>query len=240
MKLQSYFSQVMTVILGVSVCFSVMSLDKLPVPESLISLETIEGQSLFNKSKQASFWKLMPYFVTQETLTYCGIASATMVLNASNIPAPVTPQLAPYRIFDQHNFFTPQVLNVITPTKVGMEGATLKELGAAIATFPVTVKTVYGSEISEEDFREEAISVIQSTDHFMILNFHRKYIGEAGEGHFSPIAAYDKKTDRFLLLDVSRYKYPVVWVETSALYQAMRLNDHGEVERIRGYLVVSS
>jgi Phytochelatin synthase len=33
-------------------------------------------------------------------------------------------------------------------------------------------------------------------------------IGQEQGGHISPLAAYDAETDRFLILDVSRYKYP--------------------------------
>ena len=45
-----------------------------------------------------------------------------------------------------------------------------------------------------------------------------------GEGHFSPLGAYDSKTDSFLLMDVARYKYPPVWVKTSQLYNSIRDN----------------
>ena len=55
----------------------------------------------------------------------------------------------------------------------------------------------------------------------MIVNYYRKAMGEEVGGHISPLAAYDVKADRFLVLDVARYKYPPVWVKTADLFAAM-------------------
>jgi hypothetical protein len=57
-------------------------------------------------------------------------------------------------------------------------------------------------------------------------------------GHISPLAAYDKEGDRFLILDVSRYKYPPVWVEAAALFAAMNTTDKDNENRTRGYVIV--
>ena len=59
----------------------------------------------------------------------------------------------------------------------------------------------------------------------MIVNYLRKALGEQKGGHISPLAAYDAKTDRFLILDVARYKYPPVWVKTADMFAAMNTPD---------------
>jgi hypothetical protein len=46
-------------------------------------------------------------------------------------------------------------------------------------------------------------------DHFVLVNYSRKTIGQERGGHISPLAAYDSKTHRFLVLGVARYKYPL-------------------------------
>ncbi|MCP4303859.1 MAG: glutathione gamma-glutamylcysteinyltransferase, partial [bacterium] len=51
--------------------------------------------------------------------------------------------------------------------------------------------------------------------------------------------AYDADTDRFLILDVSRYKYPPVWVEAETLFNAMNTTDSDNDDKSRGYVVVS-
>jgi hypothetical protein len=52
------------------------------------------------------------------------------------------------------------------------------------------------------------------------------------------LAAYDADTDRFLILDVSRYKYPPVWVEAEDLFSAMDTPDSDNGNRSRGYVIV--
>ncbi|MEY2680786.1 MAG: hypothetical protein RL661_1017, partial [Pseudomonadota bacterium] len=55
---------------------------------------------------------------------------------------------------------------------------------------------------------------------------------------FSPVAAYDEARDRFLILDVARYKYPPVWVRSEELYAAMQTYDR-DAKATRGYMVVA-
>lgn len=57
------------------------------------------------------------------------------------------------------------------------------------------------------------------------LNFHRQPLGMVGGGHMSPVGAYDNRTDRLLILDVSRYKYPPMWVPMPAIFDAMNTTD---------------
>lgn len=227
-------------ILTMSFITSTFALETLPIPENLIAFDSTEGKTVFARSSNNAFWKLMPYFTTEDGLTFCAVASGVMVLNALNIQPPITPSHAPYRIFEQDNFFTDSVLKIITPAEINMHGMTLEQLGESIQAQGVKAGITYGSDITEKDFRKTLIAAIRSDDQYIIVNFHRKYLNEVGEGHFSPLAAYDEKTDRFLLLDVARYKYSVVWVKTEDLYKAIRLNTKGKVEKIRGYLIINS
>jgi hypothetical protein len=57
-------------------------------------------------------------------------------------------------------------------------------------------------------------------------------------GHISPLGAYHAASDRFLLLDVARYKYPPVWVKADALFAAMRTNDLVS-GKSRGFVMIS-
>ena len=58
-----------------------------------------------------------------------------------------------------------------------------------------------------------------------VTSFGRAGLGQTGEGHFSPLAAYHAPTDSVLVLDVARFKYPPYWVSVSDLYEAMRFPD---------------
>src|SRR5262249_54879780 len=57
-------------------------------------------------------------------------------------------------------------------------------------------------------------------------------------GHFSPLAAYNAQADRFLVMDVARYKYPPVWAKADALFNAMNTSDPVSSQS-RGYLLIS-
>ena len=70
----------------------------------------------------------------------------------------------------------------------------------------------------------------------MIINYLRMAIGQERGGHISPLAAYDAETDRFLILDVARYKYPPVWVTASDLFDAMNTPDADNENETRGCL----
>ena len=72
----------------------------------------------------------------------------------------------------------------------------------------------------------------------MIVNYLRKAIRQEKGGHISPLAAYDAETDRFLILDVSRYKYPPVWVTAPELFVAMNTTDADNQNRTRGFVLV--
>ena len=76
-------------------------------------------------------------------------------------------------------------------------------------------------------------------NHFVIVNYYRKALGQEWGGHISPLAAYDEKQDKFLILDVARYKYPPVWVSSADLYAAMNTPDIVNSGKTRGYVLVS-
>jgi hypothetical protein len=85
---------------------------------------------------------------------------------------------------------------------------TLSQMGQLLSSYPVHVKVVHAAESNLDKFRRQAIANLQQPDNFILVNYLRKTIGQEKGGHISPVAAYDRQSDRFLILDVSRYKYP--------------------------------
>src|SRR5262245_49875297 len=92
------------------------------------------------------------------------------------------------------------------------QGMTLGQLGTLLATQPVDVDVGHAGDTTLDAFRASAREYLGRRGHFVIVNYLRKAIGQEVGGHISPLAAYDAETDRFLVFDVSRYKYPPVWV----------------------------
>ena len=60
-----------------------------PLPAGLTELGTVDGQQMLRNSTPSDrFWQLAQEFVTQDSQDWCGLASASMVLNALPIPKP--------------------------------------------------------------------------------------------------------------------------------------------------------
>src|SRR5512145_1903518 len=98
---------------------------------------------------------------------------------------------------------------------------TLDQLGALLAAHPLEVEVHHAADADLAAFRAAARDHLARKGHFVIVNYLRKAIGQQQDGHISPLAAYDAESDRLLILDVSRYKYPPVWVAASDLFKAM-------------------
>lgn len=206
--------------------FVVITLQAETLPGHIIALSSPLGQKFLYEAKpQKNFWDLFQQFVTQENLAYCSVASSVMILNALGVDAPIDPVYKTYHFFTQTSFFTPSVEALLPHEKVAKQGSTLSQLGAALATFSVKVKVVHANETSLSAFRKIAREILNTPQAYMIVNFDRGTLGEEGGGHMSPIAAYDIKTDRFLLLDVARYRYPPSWIKTIDLWKAMNTID---------------
>lgn len=55
----------------------------------------------------------------------------------------------------------------------------------------------------------------------MAVSFHREALEQHGNGHYSPVGAFDLKTNSILVLDTARFKYPPYWVPARDLYRSM-------------------
>ncbi|PRY08676.1 phytochelatin synthase family protein [Paraburkholderia sp. BL25I1N1] len=191
----------------------------LPVPPNLVALAQPAGQKrLTSSSSNQSYWPLSQYFETQRNQAYCSVATSVMALNALGIRRPQSTQYPDFPFFSQDDFFQgidPQVANA---ARVSQEGMTLDQLSTALNSFPVEVRKYHAADLSLGQFRDLVRATTGHSDRFVLLNFRRVEIGEAGGGHWSPLAAYDSASDSALLLDVARYKYPAVWVPIAQLY----------------------
>jgi len=212
----------------------------LPLPEDLIAFNSPEGEELLLESEaKADFWNLSMQFVTQINQAYCGVASMVMVLNSMGIPAPESPQYEPYDVFTQENFFdNPETQEVIGADVVARQGMTLQELGGLLNSYSVDVQVYHSAETSLDEFRRLVVENLEQPRNFVLVNYLRSEIGQERGGHISPVAAYEEESDRFLILDVARYKYPPVWVEAEELWQAMATMDSTSGQT-RGFVLVS-
>jgi hypothetical protein len=211
----------------------------LPLPETLTPLTGFAGQALLQDSEaRADFVPLTSQFVTQDNQAFCGVASVVMVLNALGVPAPQAP-VWDRAYFTQENVLTAQTEAIIGRDTIARQGLTLAELAGILETYPVRAEIHHGSEVSLEEFRALIRANLEASGNYVLINYLRRAIGQERGGHISPLAAYDADTDQFLILDVSRYKYPPVWVQAETLWQAINTVD--PVSGLtRGFLLIGA
>jgi hypothetical protein len=211
----------------------------LPLPSNLIALNSDEGEKLLQGSTyRRNFMTLMMNFETQQNLGYCGPATSAMVANSLGIKRPSSPDHGSFRVFTQANVFN-DVAKAIKPAQeVAQSGLALNQFSRFVASQGCIAKATYASDTTASTFRTIAKGVLSNTGTVLIVNYLRKELRQMSGGHISPIAAYNEAADRFLILDVSRYKYPPVWVKTEDLWRAMAVIDP-ESHKSRGFVVVS-
>ena len=217
-----------------------LSAQTLPLPDNLTDLSSEQGEKYFFESGGLqSYFAVADNFVTQKTQAYCGVASIVMVLNALHTPAPTTPEYQPYHTFTQDNLLDEHTDTILPREVLARQGMTLDQLGALLGLHPAAIEVHHAEDGGLEAFRSSARDYLAAKDHFVIVNYLRKSIGQERGGHISPLAAYDAKSDRFLILDVARYKYPPVWVTASDLFAAMNTTDASNNNKTRGYVLVT-
>jgi hypothetical protein len=208
-----------------------------PWPASLTPLQADQGQVLLFRSRQrADFGPLIQEFLTQETLSYCGVASAVMVLNSLAVPAPAARGYGSYRFWTQDNLFEGGSGGPAAEV-VQKRGMTLAQLRELLAGRGVAAMAIEASQLSLAELRQLLRRSLADPEDRLLVNYNRQGIGQAGGGHISPLAAMDETSDKVLILDVARYRYPATWVPLGRLLQAMQMTDR-DSGRSRGLVLI--
>eukprot|EP00049_Salpingoeca_infusionum_P010717 m.185205 g.185205 ORF g.185205 m.185205 type:complete len:252 (-) comp14727_c0_seq1:36-791(-) len=213
----------------------------LPLPNELVAFNTSEGRHLLlqaNDNGHAEcFWDLSMQYVTQETQTYCSIATLTIMLNAISVSAPIDPVYSPFPYYTQNAIFTPCVNALVNKTVLAKQGATLQQAASIPTCFKVATKATHAADSSLDSFRRALMEATGSKNTFLAVNFLRATLDEAGEGHFSPVGAYDMKRDMALVMDVARYKYPAFWAPVETLFNSLNTTDSAS-NLSRGWVIL--
>lgn len=211
----------------------------LTLPPNLISLDSPAGRVLLLESAaREAYWPLSLQFVTQKNPSYCGVASIVMVLNALGQNAPPATGFEGFSAYTQDNLFNAATEAILPSEVLARQGMTLDQLGHLFDALGVHAEVHHADESSLAQFRKQASAAIATPGQHLVVNYLRAALGQQTGGHISPLAAYDAAADRFLVMDVSRYKYPPVWVRTAELFDAMNSVDAGNADQRRGFVLV--
>uniref|UniRef100_A0A914VU22 glutathione gamma-glutamylcysteinyltransferase n=1 Tax=Plectus sambesii TaxID=2011161 RepID=A0A914VU22_9BILA len=211
------------------------------LPSTCVDFSSKLGKTLFTSSLLRGhaniYFKLAAQFRTQDEPAFCGLSTLVMVLNALEVD-PGRVWKGPWRWYHE------SMLDCCAPLeKVIKTGISLRQFACLAVCNRLTVRTEQIDPYSHMDaalikFRQDLIASVTSEDTVLVTSYERGVLGQSGFGHFSPIAAYDEGSDRALIMDVARFKYPPHWVELSLLYQAMQFINKS-TSAPRGYFVMS-
>ena len=206
-----------------------------PLPPQLVALDSDQGRRLLAESTASrDFFALVGTFEQQRSSALCGVAASVAVLNALPLRAPELPSMSPWRAFTQENVFDQAALEA-----VGRGGATLEQLASYLRSAGADARAVHASDTTLAEFRTEAARNLATAGDYLLVDFLRAELGQDFGAHWSPLGAYHAASDRFLVLDVNRIRYPPYWARAEDLFRAMNTSDP-DAGASRGYLVVAA
>lgn len=219
--------------------FFVLTFSSVYSNPTLIEWDSSEGLARLQSSEaKENFWKITRFYESQVRLSYCGVSSSVIALNALSVEAPTTKFLGKYRTFVQEEFFNENVCAVVDRSNIEENGMSLVELYDALSTFPVSVTKIAAKDFTHEELRSIMISALKNPKQIILALYQRRELGQEGGGHWSPVAAYDEVSDSFLVMDVARFKYPPVWVDAALFMNSMQTtNIYG---KSRGFIIVEN
>ncbi|KAJ1372897.1 hypothetical protein KIN20_035190 [Parelaphostrongylus tenuis] len=189
------------------------------LPSTCVDFASEEGKRLFLESLVAGnadiYFKLASQFRTQDEPAYCGLSTLVMVLNALEVD-PGRVWKAPWR------FYHESMLDCCVPLE------NVKKL----------LCEVRFGEVGEDflsALRNDIRIAVSGDKEVIVASYDRSKLQQTGTGHFSPLAAFHAASDRVLIMDVARFKYPPHWVKLDELQKAMCSVDPS-TKRTRGYV----
>jgi glutathione gamma-glutamylcysteinyltransferase len=226
------------------------------LPQQLVRLSSPEGKRLFRESMDEGyaegFFPLTGNFTTQSEPAYCGPGSCkytcislyifddvcitlftivAMVLNALEVD-PKRKWKGVWR------WYSDELLHCCSSVDDVKKNGITFDTFACLARCHASVDVKRANEFTLEEFEKDIEQVTSSTDQFLVLSFSRKTLGQTGDGHFSPIGAYNAANKSVLIMDTARYKYPIYWCPLEAVYESMNPIDK-ETGHPRGYFLLS-
>ena len=184
------------------------------------------SERLLKSDYNRQYFAIASYIDTQERLTFCGISSMSASLNSlPTMVRPITPELAPHPYFTEESIFTEATTKIKSRDDVLKSGLTLEQIGLYLNVLGAHPKVYYGSDLTVVELRNLIKSSLGNRYQRVMVDFDRQVLNQLGSGHFSPIGAYDSKSDSILILDVAKYKYPPFWVRTGDLLASLKTID---------------
>ena len=189
----------------------------------------IQGSHEYLQSSAApDYWALSPYYLPQGTASSCSVAAIAMLVNAlRGLPASEEVPL----VTEQALLEAAVIPRWRLQTAENGSGVTWDELQryvrASLQAFDVAAQV---DVLKPEDASAASLAQVRSwlmqneeTDEDIVLVYFNQGVltGSWDGPHISPIAAYDARRRRALVMDVDRQWYVPYWVADDKLLEAM-------------------
>lgn len=196
---------------------------RLPLPEPAVGFSTMLGKQYLRAALLGStsecYFRLAEAFTTQSEPTFCGLATLAMVLNALEVD-PGRKWKQNWRWYDESMFAC-----CVDLEQIKKEGIIWRQWCQLAREHGLSLKPTLVVNSSIEEFRQVVRTATACDDRVLVLNYNRAVVGQAGDGHYSPVGAYLAEQDMVLVFDVARFKHPPHWLPLSLLWQAMLKKD---------------
>ena len=220
------------------------------VASDLLPFASDEGLArLVRSDAKVNFPALANEFEAEYNGAFCGPASAAIVLNAVHGPSPdlpkdwsrfrpedlryvrvaldpVLPRFTQDNVIDKGAKTRAQVFGEpvsLNGRMVNDPGYQVRQLDKMLrANGLVTRLVIVDDSKSEQNIRNDLVANLKHRGDYVIVAYSRRAVGQQGNGHISPLGAYDAQSDSFLVLDVNAARYGWVWMPTSTLTKGMR------------------
>lgn len=206
------------------------------LPTSCVSFGSEEGKALFKDALLTGYaniyFPLAEQFRTQSEPAYCGLSTLVMVLNALAVD--------PKRVWrGAWRWYHEEMLDCcLSLDVVQQQGITMEQFICLATCNNLDINTVrITDDESIEDFRNVVKRICSGGGQILTCSYSRRVLGQTGDGHFSPIGAYNEEKDMVLILDVARFKYPPHWITVDLMWNAMKALDK-TTGHPRGYIIM--
>lgn len=195
-----------------------------PYPMEFVPLRTRAGfERLIKAEAVGSFHSLAKYFQGQGPLQ-CATTSLAVALNALQLKDP-RGEINQSRLRFSKDAIVEYLRRQLKPVH-RFFSVSLDEIGILADRYTryspqshVQASTIHADETTCNEFRTRATKALRHSGQ-VIVNFSRSalsYNTSPFAGHMSPIVAYHKDTDSFLLMDVAIKSWEPVWIPTKKI-----------------------
>lgn len=143
-------------------------MDPLQLPAAMVAIDSDEGQLLLSGALAADHPTLARSFQTQQKGSWCGVASAVTVLNGRGAE------------LSQDEFFTDAVTEVRPWFRVTFGGMPLSALTQMLKAHGAQPSAVHAEDATVEAFREVLKENMANAKDWLIINYDRRVVKEAG------------------------------------------------------------